>query len=262
MFAPGMKSIIDQEMVRERGKLEDSIKALEKTLRRAKVAEEVVAPGRVCNIAKSYNKWDCYEDIDELECQIGNAKQDLAKLDKRIEDRDNDDPENHACGHRYQCSCSGNKSAERKAMEMGTAKRLEEMARLKKEGNVLYAQRQIKEALVLYEKSLILYEYCFDAVDIERHNAENLRMECLLNAASCFLQIELYRKCVEYCDEALEINSGNTKAWFRRGRAHRLLGKFDSAETDLLKAMECSESENSKDIKRELIRLRKDRRKK
>lgn len=45
----------------------------------------------------------------------------------------------------------------------------------------------------------------------------------------------MYSRCIEYCNEALEIDAQNIKAMFRRARAHRLLENFDKAEVDLIK---------------------------
>ena len=236
MFAAGIQDIIHDEMRKERDKLEENIKASEKSLDKA--THSAVAKKRddtTTSLAVSYNQWDCYEDIDELQCKIDAAKKDLAKLNDKISNHTYNDKQ---CNHRDQCSCSGDKSAERKIMAMTTSERLDQMSLFKEEGNTLYKQQNYKEALALYEKSLIYYEYCFNGSLEERKQADSIRILCLLNAAASFLQLKVYSKCIEYCNEVLEIDKSNTKAWFRRGRAHRLLHDFDTAKKDLNKARE------------------------
>jgi len=231
MFSVGMKDIIGQEMTKERDKLAKRIDAMEQNIFKAKAAlQNDTCRQDSCNF--NYSAWDSFEDTDELEAY----KDDLNKLNIKIQNHNSFDP-NKPCNHKYRCSCSGNKSAERKVVAMKTSDRLEQMALFKKEGNTLYAQKKYKESIALYEKSLIYFEYCFDGNQDELKLADALRLQCLLNAASCFLHLNLYPRCIEYCDEALDIDEISTKAWFRRARAHRLLEKFDNAENDLSKAM-------------------------
>ena len=140
------------------------------------------------------------------------------------------------------------------------------MALSKKEGNTLYEAKKYKESIALYKKSPIYIEYCFDGNNEERRQADTLRLLCLLNAASCFLHLKLYPRCVEYCSEALKIDNSSTKAWFRRARAHRLQETFDIAENDLSKAIESLGSKIDDvvgikdDIRREMKLLRDDKR--
>ena len=279
MFASGMKDIIHQEMIKERDKLEKHIVAMEESLRRARAA--LIQSDRPTQqnhrnihddtLKQSYTQWDCYEDTDELDEKIDAAKKALIKLNAKVKNHNkpsynNNNSNSDQCSlhHRYKCSCLGDKRAERAVVAMKTCERLDEMSQFKKDGNTLFVQQNYKEALALYEKSLMYYEYCFDGSQDERKQAETIRELCLVNAAACFLHLKLYRKCIEYCDEALAINDNNVKAWFRRGRAHRLQHDFDSAEEDLKKARQLLGGESTLDvvhnIEREMKVLIKDRR--
>lgn len=278
MFASGMKDIIHQEMIKERDKLEKHIVAMEESLRRARAAA-IIQSDRPTQqnhrnrhddtLKQSYTQWDCYEDTDELDEKIDAAKKALIKLNDKVKNHNkpsynNENSEQCSLHHRYKCSCLGDKRAERAVVAMTTCERLDEMSQFKKNGNTLFVQQNYKEALALYEKSLMYYEYCFDGSQDEREQAETIRELCLVNAAACFLHLKLYRKCIEYCDEALAINDNNVKAWFRRGRAHRLQHDFDSAEEDLKKARQLLGGESRLDamhnIEREMKVLIKDRR--
>ncbi|KAL7551357.1 hypothetical protein ACHAWF_014546 [Thalassiosira exigua] len=257
MFAHGMKNIVGQEMVKERDKLERKILSLKHKLNKATVARE---QSNSSSWADDYTRWDCYEDVEDLEVEIKEAENDLCKLNEKIKLHNSKETDKE-CGHSYRCSCTGDKSAERAVIAMPTSQRLDQMALFKKQGNDLYAQNEYGESLVLYEKSLIYFEYCFDGTQEERMRADTLRLQCLLNAASCFLHLKLYPRCIEYCNEALQIRP-STKAWFRRSRAHRLQGKFDIAEADLAKASNSLGSNSSLrgDIQREMRLLKEDQR--
>ena len=258
-----MKDIIHQEMIKERDKLEKHIVAMEESLRRARAA--LIQSDRPTQqnhrnihddtLKQSYTQWDCYEDTDELDEKIDAAKKALIKLNDKVKNHNkpsynNNNSNSDQCSlhHRYKCSCLGDKPAERAVVAMKTCERLDEMSQFKKDGNTLFVQQNYKEALALYEKSLMYYEYCFDGSQDERKQAETIRELCLVNAAACFLHLKLYRKCIEYCDEALAINDNNVKAWFRRGRAHRLQHDFDSAEEDLKKARQLLGGESTLDV--------------
>lgn len=158
MFSVGMKGIITQEMVKDRDKLEKKIEEMELILEKAQPQSESESRKKE-DWAKSYTQWGCYEDTDELEESISTAKDDLAKLNVKIKNHSSDLSDKQ-CDHRYNCSCSGDKSAERQVVAMKTSDRLDKMSLFKEEGNSFYAKQNCKEALALYEKTLIYFEYC------------------------------------------------------------------------------------------------------
>jgi len=57
------------------------------------------------------------------------------------------------------------------------------------------------------------------------------------------------------CSKALDIDTNNIKALFRRGQAHSLAGEFDKAKADLTEAAQLSPK--SKEIRDELDKLKK-----
>ena len=252
-------------MLKERDKLEKHIKSLEDSLNKAsKSADENRNDNTNTTnntLTSSYSHWDSYEDVEELQEQINAATKSLTKLNDKINNHNNSDSSSEKqCGHQYQCSCSGDKTAERAVVTMKTCDRLAEMIFFKEQGNALFKQHNYKEALALYEKSLIYFEYCFAGSLDERNQADIIREVCLLNAAACFLCLKLYSKCIEYCTDAIEVDDSNPKAWFRRARAHRLTHDFDAAEKDLERAREVSngETDTIQSIDRELRLLKND----
>lgn len=130
MFSANMKEIIGKEMVTERDKLENRLQDLEGRLRTVEKAGATKNDkSKSDTLGTSYRKWNCYD-----------LRQKLVKLNAKME-KHNANKSGKECGHRYECSCSGNKSAEKKVMAMKTSERLEQMAVFKTKGNTLYGQK-------------------------------------------------------------------------------------------------------------------------
>lgn len=246
--------LLNEGLQRDISKLEDEISKMEKQLKKAKINENEQSES-TSHFSDSYGKWNDFNDTEELEENIKACK---AKL-KSLKEKSNvycGNVNEKKCSHGINCGCLGNKKAERDVMAMSTSERIRSMNSFKNEGNILFGKEQYEKALALYEKSLIYYEYCFDGNSSERKSAVKLRLQCLLNYAACFLHLNLYRKCIEQCDEALEIDCNNKKALFRRARAHRFMDKFDLAEKDLMKILELRREKVSIDVENEIELIR------
>ena len=263
MFASGMQDILGQEMAKDRDKLEQRVKDLQANLTKAQSIrnDNTSSSQRRGDSWSSYSKWNGYDDVEDLEAEIDTAKEALKKLNDTINGQNTDDAK--SCNHRHHCSCIGDKSIERQVVKLTTSKRLDEMTSFKRQGNELFGQQKYNEALNLYEKALVYFEYCYNGTQEELKQADCLRLQCLLNAAACFLHLKIYTKCIEYCDEALEIDNSSTKAWFRRAKAHRLKGTLEIAEKDLLIAKQTLAESSSMhiDIQREMKLLEYEKRK-
>ena len=156
MFASGMQDILGQEMVKDRDKLQQRIKDLQAILSQAQSVQNNTGTSssqRGGDSWASYSKWNDYDDVEDLEVEIGTAKEALKKLNVKISGHNTDDSK--TCNHRYQCSCIGDKSVERKVVQMTTQKRLDEMTSFKIQGNEIFGQQKYNEALNLYEKTLV-----------------------------------------------------------------------------------------------------------
>jgi tetratricopeptide (TPR) repeat protein len=195
-----------------------------------------------------YDKWNNWEDIEELSSSIKTTKQKLSKLKKNHEmtnrKKKNNGNDNNAFGN-FCCSSSQNRIAEKKVIQMSTKKRLEHMQSFRKDhGNAEYEKGNYVKAYKWYDKSLIYYEYCFMSSGEEKKEVEEERLLCLLNIAACYLALKRYQDCVETCNEAMEVstsyNQRKVKALFRRAQAYRYLNNFQKAKDDLDNAKEIS----------------------
>jgi len=243
-------TLLNEGLQRDVSKLGDEISKMEKQLKKAKINANQQSESK-SHFSCSYGKWDDFNDTEELEKNIKEYKAKLKSLKEKSAVYCGNINEKQ-CSHGINCGCLGNKKAERDVMAMSTSERIRSMNSFKNEGNILFGKDQFERALALYEKSLIFYEYCFDGNASERKSAEKLRLQCLLNSAACFLHLNRYRKCIEQCDEALEIDCNNKKALFRRARAHRFMDKFDLAEKDLMKIIETRREKVSMEVENEI----------
>jgi len=72
----------------------------------------------------------------------------------------------------------------------------------------------------------------------QNDEAKAMLLACLLNAAQCALKQEAWREAEKRAAKALQLDSKNVKALFRRGSARTRMGDYSDARADLRKACE------------------------
>jgi tetratricopeptide (TPR) repeat protein len=65
-----------------------------------------------------------------------------------------------------------------------------------------------------------------------------------LNLASCYLKMENWDSALQYCNHALEGDSNNIKAFFRRSAAYEAKKEWEKALADIKKCQELSDVED------------------
>ncbi|XP_027213537.2 peptidyl-prolyl cis-trans isomerase D isoform X2 [Penaeus vannamei] len=143
---------------------------------------------------------------------------------------------------------------------------------IKDSGNTYFKNQDFTAAIKKYQKSLVYIKHIeeqgkarSDISELEVNILTKLSVSCLLNHALCSIKLNWFGKAISDCDRAIELDSSNPKAYFRRGQAYNLSNDIDSARTDLEKAKELEP--NDKGILRELdavlkkIRARKEKEK-
>lgn len=110
---------------------------------------------------------------------------------------------------------------------------------LKNIGNNLFKSQDWKGAVKKYSKALRYLEFGGDEFDEEiQKKLEPVALSCFLNTAACKLKLQQWQEALDNCTEALELDSKNTKALFRRAQANAGLKDFSKAMEDLKKAQE------------------------
>eukprot|EP00957_Ditylum_brightwellii_P187232 14259886-Ditylum_brightwellii.AAC.1 len=204
---------------------------------------------------QSYATWDSWDDTEEINNRLLCNKQRVKAL-KAKTSKCNTCNRCHKHNQLPSCAGSQNRKAERQVLEMSMSERLQKMHDFREEGNILFKQTDYRNALALYEKSLIYFEYCFYGNTEEKKAANQQRLTCLLNAAACFMKLLHYGKCIDYCAQALEIDKHNAKALYRRSQAYRFLHKFDEAQRDINLAILTGEEDKTKVFQKEKLLLK------
>lgn len=88
----------------------------------------------------------------------------------------------------------------------------------KNQANDLYKVKRFKEAREMYLKGIAIK--CVDS---------KLNEALYANLAACELEIKNYRRCINYCQKALQYNPKNLKCYYRIGKAFFSLGKLKEA---------------------------------
>jgi peptidylprolyl isomerase len=125
--------------------------------------------------------------------------------------------------------------------EMNADERLAEGAKAKAEGTVLFKAGSYREAAETYESGA---DYLHDVGDeFDTAQADKAKealateVSCLLNQAQCHLKLGASAAALAVCDRALELDSSNIKAIFRRASANRDLQNFGEAKADVRKGI-------------------------
>ncbi|SCU95227.1 LANO_0E09692g1_1 [Lachancea nothofagi CBS 11611] len=92
----------------------------------------------------------------------------------------------------------------------------------KNQGNDLYKVKRYREARELYNKG----------VEIEC-NVAGINESLYSNRAACELELNNFRRCINDCKLALQINPQNIKCYYRVARAFHSLGNYDEAKQTL-----------------------------
>jgi tetratricopeptide (TPR) repeat protein len=134
------------------------------------------------------------------------------------------------------------KQAAGEVEELNDEQKLEWAKIQRKEGNVLYARKEYKEAIDVYLTCLVVKS---PDENITTDFMDQVYLPVLNNLAQCTLQLGSYRKAATFCTMALEEEpkllhrpEAVSKLYFRRGKARRLGGDYKEAIEDFAKAQE------------------------
>jgi len=149
---------------------------------------------------------------------------------------------------------------EKDSWDMNFEEKVEMAEKKRLDGNVLFQQGKYVRAIKKYKRVLDFFEHDSNLKEDQKQQAKKLKSPCYLNTAACLIKQLKYTKAIENCTKAIESDYSNLKAWFRRGQCYLELDEYDLAQKDLEKAQEFdTDGKNAKDIKKELLRLKKKR---
>ncbi|XP_022727998.1 peptidyl-prolyl cis-trans isomerase FKBP62-like [Durio zibethinus] len=127
---------------------------------------------------------------------------------------------------------------EKESWDMSNQEKIEAAGKKKEEGNVLFKAGKYVRASERYEKAVKYIEYDSSFGEEEKKQSKALKVACNLNNAACKLKLKDYKQAEKLCTKALELESANVKALYRRAQAYIHLADLDLAEFDIKKALE------------------------
>lgn len=139
--------------------------------------------------------------------------------------------------------------------QMTVEERIEAADRRKTEGNQLFKDEKIEEAIQQYEMALAYMndEFMFQLFGKYKDLADAVKHPCHLNMAACMLRLNRYDEAIAQCSVVLQENGNNVKALFRRGKARAALGRTDEAREDFKKVQKLAPEDKA--VAKELRQL-------
>ncbi|CAN7060597.1 unnamed protein product [Brassica oleracea var. botrytis] len=136
--------------------------------------------------------------------------------------------------------------------DMTVEERIGAADRRKMDGNNLFKEEKLEEAMQQYEMAIAYMgdDFMFQLYGKYQDMALAVKNPCHLNMAACLIKLKRYDEAIGHCNIVLTEEEKNPKALFRRGKAKAELGQMDSAREDFRKAQKYAPDDNA--IRREL----------
>lgn len=129
--------------------------------------------------------------------------------------------------------------------------------KIKLSGNYHFKREDYTRATSKYKKALRYLNRLHDEVAMNEEQEKKLlqlQANCLLNSAACHLKNQRYEEALNDCNEALDIDSDNAKALFRKGQALHGNRDYDTSLKTLYSALKLAPTDKS--INAEIIAVK------
>jgi tetratricopeptide (TPR) repeat protein len=122
--------------------------------------------------------------------------------------------------------------------DMTVEERIGAADRRKTDGNTLFKEEKLEEAMQQYEmaNAYLGDDFMFQLFGKYQDMALAVKNPCHLNMAACLIKLKRYDEAIAQCSIVLVEDENNAKAMFRRGKARAELGQTDAARADFEKA--------------------------
>ncbi|XP_050386148.1 peptidyl-prolyl cis-trans isomerase FKBP42 [Argentina anserina] len=122
--------------------------------------------------------------------------------------------------------------------DMTVEERIGAADRRKMDGNALFKEEKLEEAMQQYEMAIAYMgdDFMFQLFGKYRDMALAVKNPCHLNMAASLIKLKRYEEAIGQCSVVLAEDENNVKALFRRAKARAELGQTDAAREDFLKA--------------------------
>ncbi|XP_072241866.1 peptidyl-prolyl cis-trans isomerase FKBP4 [Leuresthes tenuis] len=126
----------------------------------------------------------------------------------------------------------------KESWEMNTLEKLEQSGIVKEKGTQYFKEGKYKQASVQYKRIVSWLENESGLTEEDEKKAKVLQLAAHLNVAMCYLKLQEPNQAFESCDKALEMDSTNEKALFRRGEALFCMKEYDRARDDFQRVVQ------------------------
>jgi tetratricopeptide (TPR) repeat protein len=135
-----------------------------------------------------------------------------------------------------------------------TVEMLSKATTLKEEGNEFFKNGDLVRASRAYKKGVSILK------PIHKENSDDFEVKALIVTLSNNLSMVCLKQgkpklSLDVATKAIEVDDTNMKAYYRRAMAHKKLGNFKEAKSDLKEAVKCDSGNNT--VKKELHALAK-----
>ena len=116
------------------------------------------------------------------------------------------------------------------------ADRMRMVLKNKEEGTELFKGKNFRPAAARYHKALTHASKFFDLSPDDEVEVSQVKLSLYLNLSQCYIKLENWDNTLRNVEEALKIDSSNSKALFRRSVAWEAKKEYDKALEDLKRA--------------------------
>lgn len=148
---------------------------------------------------------------------------------------------------------------EQETWQLNEKERLNEVPKLKEEGNAFFKIGDYTEAVQKYSRAIGFLDQlmlCEKPGEPEWKNLQDQKMAILLNYAQCKLILKEYYEVIEHCTTVLQYDPGNVKALYRRAKAYTSTWNVTEAKADL-EALEKNDPAMKNYVQQQLLLLSK-----
>lgn len=130
----------------------------------------------------------------------------------------------------------------KESWEMDLKEKLEQAVLIKQKGTQYFKAGCYFQAVILYQRIVGWLEIECGTLKEQQQTIQTLLLMAYLNLALCHLRLQEYSQAVENCNKAVELDSENEKALYRRGEAHLLQNDFTLALRDFRQVQQVNPS--------------------
>lgn len=119
---------------------------------------------------------------------------------------------------------------------MSVEEKIQAAADEKEKGNESFKKKQLTEAIAAYREGLCFLEHSDQWTEQQQTQKNSVEVSLRLNLSNCYLKTGEFAQAIDEASQAIKLDEGNSKAWYRRGVSRAAFGLLEEARSDLASA--------------------------